>query len=407
MRIALIIVRYGVEIVGGAETAARKLTERLAARGHNIEVLTTCLRHLHTSAESYREGRVEINGLPVFRFPVMRIPDTLAEIVPGITVKLEVHVPLSLEEQYLLVDAGIHSPKLYAYLKSNGARYDFLLFSHYWMGLTYYGATLFPNKTVIWPHLHDFEPLTYSVPTSILLRDCLGVVFNSQWEMEFAREKLGVKKARMRVMGLGVEDQQGDAAFFREIYKVDAPFVLYAGQLEQGKNVPLLVDYFLRYKARYSGNLKLVIMGTGSARVPQHPDIVRLGFVPESHKPNVFAAATVLCQPSVRESFSLVIMESWMQGVPVLVHRDCEVTKYHCLRSNGGLYFGDYDEFEACLDFLLKNPDIQAGMGENGRRYVLSNCSWDVIVGRFEEALDSWVELSGPPAKLLEIDRHG
>ncbi len=394
MRIGLVIVRYGLEIVGGAETAARQLMERLAARGHDIEVLTTSLRHLHTLADSCPEGRVEINGLPVLRFPAIRTADMLAEAIARIGVKLEASLPLTLEEQYLLVDAGIHSAKLYAYLESNGAKYDFLLFSHYWMGLTYYGATLFPNKSIIWPHLHDFEPFAYSEPTRLLLEDSLGLIFNSQWEMGFARKELRIKNPRMRVIGLGIEEQPGDAARFREVYKVEAPFLLYAGQLEQGKNVPLLADHFLRYKARSPGNLKLVLMGAGPEPIPQHPDILPLGFVPESQKQNVFAAASLLCQPSVRESFSLVIMESWLQGVPVLVHRDCEVTKYHCLRSNGGLYFSDYDEFEACLDFLLKNPDIRATMGENGCRYVLSNYNWDVVAGRFEEALDSWAELS-------------
>jgi len=392
MRIALIIVRYGVEIVGGAETAARKLMERLAARGHHVEVLTTCLRHLQTQADAFREGQAMINGVPVRRLPAgsdsYRAPDTIARI----EMKMEASLPLTIEEQYRMVDAGLHSPKLYAYLSAHGAQYDFLVFSHYWMGLTYYGATLFPDKAIIWPHLHDFEPFAHAEPTRLLLEDSLGIVLNSQWEMEFAKDELGVTNPRMKVIGLGIEEDPGDPAFAEEVYRVKAPFMLYAGQLEQGKNVPLLIEYFLRYKERGPSDLKLVLMGTGPEPVPRHADVVPLGFIPEDHKRHVFAAATLLCQPSVRESFSLVIMESWLQGVPVLVHRDCGVTRHHCRSSNGGLYFAGYDEFEACLDLLLGSPSLRATMGQNGRRYVVSNFNWDTVVDRFEEALQAWAK---------------
>ena len=54
------------------------------------------------------------------------------------------------------------------------------------------------------------------------------------------------------------------------------------------------------------------------------------------------AAASLLCQPSHNESFSLVIMESWLCGRPVLVSSQCAVTKDFAKRSNGGLYFKDY-----------------------------------------------------------------
>jgi glycosyltransferase involved in cell wall biosynthesis len=392
MRIALIIVRYGLEIVGGAETAARKLMERVAARGHCVDVLTTCLRHLQTQADSYPEGQTVINGTPVRRFPAESDATRAADAIARIEMKLEASLPLTLDEQYMMVDAGIHSPKLYSHLSADGAQYDFLVFSHYWMGLTYYGATLFPDKAIIWPHLHDFEPFAYSEPTRLLLEESRGIVLNSQWEMEFATNELGVRNPRMKVIGLGIEEEPGDPAFAERVYRVRAPFMLYSGQLEQGKNVPLLMDYFLRYKERGLSDLKLVLMGTGPEPVPGHPDLIPLGFIPEDDKRHVFAAATLLCQPSVRESFSLVIMESWLQGVPVLVHRDCGVTKHHCLASNGGLYFADYDEFEACLDLLLDSPSLRATMGQNGRRYVVSNFNWDVVADRLEEALQSWAK---------------
>jgi ABC-type dipeptide/oligopeptide/nickel transport system ATPase component len=111
--------------------------------------------------------------------------------------------------------------------------------------------------------------------------------------------------------------------------------------------------------------------------------VVDLGFVPAGDKLDAYAAAALLCQPSVHESFSIVLLESWRAGTPVLVHSHCAVTVDHCRRSNGGLYFSNEDEFAATLDFMLNRPALAQKMGRQGREYVLANFSWDVIVEKY------------------------
>ena len=44
MRILYVVQRYGPQVLGGSETAARLFAERLVARGHSVEVLTSCAR---------------------------------------------------------------------------------------------------------------------------------------------------------------------------------------------------------------------------------------------------------------------------------------------------------------------------------------------------------------------------
>ena len=95
------------------------------------------------------------------------------------------------------------------------------------------------------------------------------------------------------------------------------------------------------------------------------------------------AAAALLCQPSHNESFSLVIMESWLCGRPVLVSSQCAVTKDFAKRSNGGLYFKDYFEFEGCVQYILQNPEAAAELGANGGAFVRENFEWDVIVEKY------------------------
>jgi glycosyltransferase involved in cell wall biosynthesis len=162
--------------------------------------------------------------------------------------------------------------------------------------------------------------------------------------------------------------------------------MLYAGRRELGKNVPLLIDYFCRYKENTDSGLKLILIGSGAVNIPgkYKTEIIDLGFIPKEDKYDAYAAATVLCQPSLNESFSIVIMESWLCGTSVLVHAECAVTKDHCIKSNGGLYFSNYEEFEECINFYLDNPELSNNMAENGKIYVKDNYNWDKIVDRYK-----------------------
>ena len=150
------------------------------------------------------------------------------------------------------------------------------------------------------------------------------------------------------------------------------------------------MEYFARYKESYDGNLKLVLIGKGELTVPKEHmhDIIDLGFVPLEDKFDAYAAATLFCMPSTNESFSIVIMEAWLCGTPVLVHADCAVTKDHCIKSNGGLYFSNYDEFEECLKYFLTDPAKRDLIAKNGKEYVIRNYSWETVIRRYEKLLD-------------------
>ncbi len=197
------------------------------------------------------------------------------------------------------------------------------------------------------------------------------------------------------MVGVGLEDFRGDGERFRREHNLHEPYILYAGRLDSMKNVIQLLSCFEAYKqARPDSRLKLAVMGDGPLALPQRPDIVRLGFMDGQARLDAYAGATLFCNPSKLESFSIVIMESWLAGVPVLVHGDCDVTRYHAIKSNGGLYFSTADEFAGAVDWFLENPGGRAQMGQLGREYVLREYNWQAVLGRFRAAANFWKELA-------------
>jgi hypothetical protein len=106
---------------------------------------------------------------------------------------------------------------------------------------------------------------------------------------------------------------------------------------------------------------------------------------------DAYAACTALCQPSLNESFSIVMMEAWLQGRPSLVHADCAVTRAHVERSSGGLLFRDASSFAQAVDILLADEQATNAMGERGRAYVHATYSWPVVLDRLLRGIASFI----------------
>ena len=383
--IAFVVPWYGLDVPGGAETHVRHMAEHLRAEGVPVEVWTTCARRLGTdwSENHHQVGQTVINGVPVTRFPVL---DINRDRYRAIHLRLAYGGSVTPEEESIYFTQSIRSRALCDHIQAHP---EFVCaFTPYLFGTTYWGAYVDPDRSLLIPCLHD-EAFARLVALRHLFRSVRGVICNSHAEMHLVQRLYGVPDERLAFIGSGISvAERGDAQAFRERYGISGPFVLYAGRKSPSKNTPLLVNYFCRYRRRRATDLQLVLIGGRKVYIP--PDCAHvvhdLGFIPEQDKQDAYAAATVFCQPSVHESFSIVLMEAWVQGTPALVNARCDVTREHCERGQGGLFFNGYQEFEAILDRLLVDRPLRKRLGENGRRYVEQNFTWDKVIDRFRKA---------------------
>ncbi len=133
------------------------------------------------------------------------------------------------------------------------------------------------------------------------------------------------------------------------------------------------------------GDASLVLMGVKLMPLPEEPFIRFAGRLSDQERLLALEAATVVVVPSPYESLSLLALESFAVGTPILANARSEVLVDHCHKSNAGLYYADRDEFGECLRLLMADHRLRAALGRNGRAYVRRNYRWDVILGKYEK----------------------
>lgn len=386
MRLAIVVPRYGRDVIGGAEGQARGIAEEGARRGWCVEVWTTCAKSHYTWHNVYRATSEREGYVTVRRFPV-------TDWNPGQHTELDNRlamcgwIPFRDEEMWL--ESGAHSVPLYAHIAAHSRNFDVVIAMPYAAPLVHYAAWAVQGaRCVVIPCLHD-EAYAYMEVVRLLLEHTDGVLFLSPEEKALAVDRLGIQPVRVGVIGGGLSAPTSAQAGRRSPAGRGLPYLLYVGRLEEGKNLRLLYDCVRMVRQKHK-EVRLVVVGDGPYRPPKDPAFEYRGYVPDHERSTAYAGALTLCQPSLNESFSMTIMESWLQSTPVLVHADCPVTVGHVRRAAGGLYFGDCLEFNETVRWLLSHSGLAQRMGANGRQYVLTNYTWPVVMDRLWALWSDW-----------------
>lgn len=400
-KIAVVTPRYGLQVLGGAETGLRSWAEQLAACGYQVEALSTCTLDMADWRNQLKPGVTQLNGVTVRHFasgPV-DLPAFYA-----FQRRLNRGERLRYSDEQRLMEVNLRSADLERYVAEHSAEYACLIYAPYLFATSYWPALSDPERAVLMPCLHD-EPAAHLTIFRELMERCAALIFNTQAESELASHGLGVANPYRVCLGFGfsTDAPPGDSNRFRARTGISGPLLLYSGRLEPAKNVPLLIEWFTRYKQERPTPLTLALTGVGSVKLPVRPDIISLGQLDDEQSlRDTYAAALALCQLSLNESFSLVLMEAWLQGRPVIVHADCAVTREHVARSGGGYATANYQAFRAALDELLADAHHADHLGARGRAYVHEHYSWEVLLQQFEAALATLLRPRSRYARLAQ-----
>jgi glycosyltransferase involved in cell wall biosynthesis len=389
--ITIVVPWFGADTAGGAETQARQLACALRAQGAPVEVWATTGRDSFAppGLAYYPEGADALDGVPVRRFPITP-PAAVPYVPPAVARRraLRAKLPQFRDHELRLLASLVSSNALLEAVASEGSRRRFL-FMPYPFPTSFWGMLLAGERGYLLPCLHD-EPYARYSTYRWMFRHARRVLANSPAERALALRLYDLPPEHVVVAGEGIDlTPRGDGAAFRARHDLRGPLLMYAGRADAGKNVPLLLGYLREYWARRGTPLTLIRTGRDPLDIPPALGaIVRdLGYLSAAEKHDAYAAADVYVHASLIESFSIAVMEAWLQGTPVLVHADCAVTREAVEASGGGLMFRSFGEFAAALDLLLGDARLRQVLGTRGQAFVLETCRWEDVARRTITAL--------------------
>jgi len=428
MKLAFIIQRYGSEVLGGSEQLCRLVAERLAPN-HEVEVLTTCARDYVTWKNEYPEGSDRVRGVTVRRFPTTRTRDQDSFNRYSDWIFTNAHTRN--DEMEWLKQQGPWAPALTDYLRRSHQQYDVLIFFTYLYATTVLGLEVNPGRSVLVSTAHDEPAIKLEIYKDVF-NHAAALCYLTDSERRFVQAQFPNRPLLEELTGVGVdlpqqqpyprmplpEDEDtppaaetsdaardpdvvpasDDASGTREFpshlmargsvflrrHRLHGPVALYGGRIDPGKGCEELIQYFSRY-VKEGGEATLALMGAKLMALPEEPFIRFAGLLSDGERLQALEAATVVVCPSPYESLSLLALEAMSVGTPVLVNGRSDVLVEHCVRSNAGLWYESGDEFNACLNLLIRDAQLREALGRNGRDYVRRNYRWDVVLGKYEQ----------------------
>ena len=385
MKLGIVVQRYGPDINGGAELHARFVAEHLA-RHHEVEVLTTCARDYVSWKNELESGLTSVNGVPVRRFRVRRERDP-DDFGRRSTRVFERRHSVA-DELGWLESEGPSSPELIRHIRSHAPSFDYFVFFSYRYHHAYHGARAAYSKAVLVPTA-ERDPAVGISLFGPVFRGVRAIMYNSLEERALITGIANNERVPSAVVGVGSEvPSRTDPQRFRRKFRIDGPFAVYIGRVDENKGCRELFEYFERYAAAHPNGLMLVLIGGAVMPVPAHPRVRHLGFVPDEDKFDALTAADLLIMPSYFESLSMVVLEAWALGRPVLVNGRCDVLRGQVVRSGAGLYYDTYEDFVETLYALEASGPLNGPLGRNGLAYYSRHYDWPVVEGKYLTMLD-------------------
>jgi len=418
VKIAFIIQRYGAEVLGGSEHLCRLVAERLAG-SHEVDVLTSCARDYVTWKNEYPEGGDRIRGVTVRRFASAATRDIEAFNKYSDWIYSNPHGHA--DEMEWLKQQGPWNPALIDYLRRQHQQYDVLIFFTYLYAPTVLGLEIAPQRSILVATAHDEPAIKLDIFKEVFKKPA-ALCYLTESERQFVEIQFPDRPLLEEVVGVGVDLPQqqpyprmperpadeepaqasADAAaedeaparefpthllargaVFRRRHRLYGPIVLYGGRIDPGKGCEELIQYFGEY-VKDGGDATLALMGVKLMSLPEDPSIRFAGLLSDRERLQALEAATVVVCPSPYESLSLLALEALSVGTPVLANARSAVLVEHCVRSNGGLWYADRDEFVEALKLLVGDERLRQALGRNGREYVRRSYRWDVVLGKYE-----------------------
>lgn len=292
------------------------------------------------------------------------------------------------------------SKKLDRALRRRSEEFDLIYAPHYFYGTTHRVTELARSKVVLHPYFHD-EPAAWTMPIRQLIKRVDAILVNSGVEKAIIETGYGVGEFDMFEIGNVVEPLSYDKSLSNDILRrfgiTNGRYLLYVGRVIDEKNLPQLLDWWSEVHSVTLDIDTLVIAGGGD-KIATYKEVYGkrcpvtfTGGISEQQLGSLYDGCLAFVSLSHLESFSLVIMEAWLAGKPVIGHANSGAVAWHIERSGGGLLAENCGQFGYALAQLSQNEELRKKLSKNGKRYVEDKYSRSAVNKNVIEAIQKIV----------------
>jgi glycosyltransferase involved in cell wall biosynthesis len=397
MRVAHFIQRYPPAL-GGSEAYFRRLSSYLADRGDDVTIWTSAALDLEAfwspRGRCLPVGESVADGVRVRRYGLWRMPG-----------RRYLFKPLSLLPhrlwQCLTLPCNPVAPRMWRDAGRPAERYDAVhasAFPYAWpivCGLRL--ARRLGVPFLLTPFLHRGDPFdrrdrtrrAYTAPHFLwLLRSADRVFVQTTGERDTVCD-LGVPEKRIVLQGLGVDPAActgGDRGRTRARWGIAEGEVV-IGHLANNSVEKGSVDLLRAAELLWRRGERFAVVLAGPEmpnfrrffdRYPLANRVQRLGVLTDEEKCDFFAGLDVFALPSRSDSFGLVLLEAWANGLPNVIYRaggPGDLVRHGC--DGWQVRCGDVEQLAECLRRAIANPAARRDLGEAGRRRVRGEFRWE------------------------------
>jgi glycosyltransferase involved in cell wall biosynthesis len=406
LRVAIVVQRFGDEIIGGAEAHAKMVADRLyRAFAWDITVLTTTSKDYKTWGSAHPEGLSDDGLMRIMRFrPLIkrnrllfgmyhRIVAPLLRRLPKLPLLAQIFRPLELL-WYVL--QGPFCPQIPAYLEAHAAEYSVVFFFTYLYFPTAFGIAKVPSKAILIPTAHD-ESAFFFPRSAKVMADARYIFANTSIEKELISQTYPGTIDKLLTVGVGLDpwtkQEIVDLASQDPFGLKLAPFLLYLGRISRGKGVDRLCEEFLAY-VRQTKDQGLLLVFAGQVEdfaIPEHPQIKFLGQVNDQEKFQLLAQSFCLVNSSSKESMSLVVLEALNLRRPVLANGHCPVFCSYATELRTLRIYRDESEFIQSLSTMRKGELCNESDFDFSQGWVHQHFSWNTVLRQYQHAAEAIV----------------
>lgn len=221
------------------------------------------------------------------------------------------------------------------------------------------------------------------------------LVYTDTEKLTLVNDK-GVSADRVHVTGVGpVLSNEYSAEEFRARHHLEGQrFILYLGQQYKYKGIEAILKAAPLVWPKHP-DVKFVFIGphTNDSRPlfkeVTDPRIINLGVVDGKSKASALDACTLLCLPSVQESFGGVYAEAWCFKKAVIGGRIPPIAAVVDDGVDGLLTSQDPNELAEAMCTLLSDPGRCEAMGNAGWRKVQEKYTWEKLAAKTLSVYDS------------------